>query len=85
MEAVTSIVPHTTIANRFHLISPKLASLVMTSRMAVEKFPGRQITLSLGIAEFARNGDTAEAVLAAADAALYQSKRTGRDRVIKAK
>jgi diguanylate cyclase (GGDEF)-like protein len=55
------------------------------SRMAVEKFPGRQITLSLGIAEFARNGDTPEAVLAAADAALYQSKRTGRDRVIKAK
>jgi diguanylate cyclase (GGDEF)-like protein len=55
------------------------------SRMAVEKFPGRQITVSLGIAEFARNGDTAEAVLAAADAALYQAKRAGRDRVNRAK
>jgi PleD family two-component response regulator len=41
--------------------------------------------LSLGIAEFAKNGDTAEAVLAAADAALYQAKRAGRDRVTRAK
>lgn len=40
------------------------------------------VSLSLGIAEFPRHGSTAEAVLRAADAALYQAKTGGRDRVV---
>lgn len=39
------------------------------------------ITLSIGIAEFPSHGATGEAVLRAGDAALYQAKREGRDRV----
>ncbi|MEX0716115.1 MAG: GGDEF domain-containing protein [Planctomycetaceae bacterium] len=51
------------------------------------KFEGRTlagVTLSLGIAEFPRHGSTGEAVLRAGDAALYQAKREGRDRVVAA-
>ncbi|WP_295436981.1 diguanylate cyclase [uncultured Thiodictyon sp.] len=39
------------------------------------------ITLSLGVAVFPAHGETAQAVLRAADAALYQAKENGRDRV----
>ncbi len=40
------------------------------------------VTLSLGVAVFPINGSTKAAVLRAADVALYQAKREGRDRVI---
>jgi diguanylate cyclase (GGDEF)-like protein len=40
------------------------------------------VTLSVGIAVLPDNGDTAEAVLRAADGALLTSKQTGRDRVV---
>jgi len=39
-------------------------------------------TLSLGVASFPEHGSTAEAVLRAADTALYQAKHEGRDRVV---
>ncbi len=40
------------------------------------------LTLSTGVAEFPTDGDSPEALIAAADAALYQAKRRGRDRVV---
>jgi diguanylate cyclase (GGDEF)-like protein len=40
------------------------------------------VTLSLGVAVFPDHGLTSEAVLHAADAALYRAKREGRDRVV---
>jgi diguanylate cyclase (GGDEF)-like protein/PAS domain S-box-containing protein len=42
------------------------------------------VTLSLGIACFPLHGSTIEALLQAADAALYHAKTTGRDRVMTA-
>jgi diguanylate cyclase (GGDEF)-like protein len=39
-------------------------------------------TLSLGVAGFPEHGSTTEAVLRAADTALYQAKHEGRDRVV---
>lgn len=39
------------------------------------------ITISLGLAQYAENGTTAEELLRAADAALYEAKRDGRDRL----
>ena len=39
------------------------------------------ITLSLGVASFPDHGETSEAVLRVADAALYRAKHAGRDRV----
>jgi diguanylate cyclase (GGDEF)-like protein len=42
------------------------------------------ITISGGVAAFAANGVTAEALIAASDAALYEAKRAGRNRVVQA-
>jgi diguanylate cyclase (GGDEF)-like protein len=53
-------------------------------RVAATEFPGQKITLSLGVASLPDNGDTPDAVIAAADEALYQAKREGRNRVVQA-
>ncbi len=54
------------------------------SRVARQEFPGRKITLSVGLAEFPRDGDTAERLIASADAALYAAKREGKNRIVRA-
>lgn len=43
------------------------------------------ITLSLGVAVFPSHGLTVQEVIRAADAALYQAKAEGRDRVVTAR
>jgi diguanylate cyclase (GGDEF)-like protein len=42
------------------------------------------VTLSIGVAEFPENGDTSESLIATADAALYEAKQGGRNRVVRA-
>jgi|GEM_PF-2294236 len=42
------------------------------------------VTISIGIAHFPANGNTAQAVMAAADKALYAAKDAGRNQVIEA-
>lgn len=54
------------------------------SRVAQQEFPGRKITVSVGLAEFPRDGETAERLIASADAALYAAKREGKNRVVRA-
>jgi diguanylate cyclase (GGDEF)-like protein len=51
-------------------------------RLAADPLPGGAVTLSFGVAEFPAHGDTGETLIAIADAALYQAKREGRDRVV---
>jgi diguanylate cyclase (GGDEF)-like protein len=51
-------------------------------RLKTEKIPGESVTLSFGVAEFPAHGDMGETLIAIADAALYQAKREGRDRVV---
>ena len=52
-------------------------------RLAAEQLPGGgTVTLSFGVAEFPAHGDVGESLIAIADAALYQAKREGRDRVV---
>lgn len=41
-----------------------------------------QVTVSIGVANYPKSGSTAEALIARADAALYEAKRLGRNRVI---
>jgi diguanylate cyclase (GGDEF)-like protein/PAS domain S-box-containing protein len=45
---------------------------------------GQLITVSVGVASLPLHGTSPNALLAAADAALYRAKREGRDRVVKA-
>ena len=42
------------------------------------------VTLSVGVAEFPIDGDSPESLIVSADTALYQAKRHGRDRVVRA-
>ncbi len=53
-------------------------------RLARHDVVGRKLTLSVGVAQFPEDGDGAEELLASADAALYQAKREGRNRVLRA-
>jgi diguanylate cyclase (GGDEF)-like protein len=54
------------------------------ARVEATTFAGRKITLSIGIAEFPENGQTADEVISSADEALYAAKRGGRNRVVRA-
>jgi diguanylate cyclase (GGDEF)-like protein len=54
------------------------------ARVAAEEFPGRTITISIGMAEFPVHGHSAEAVISRADEALYAAKRAGRNRLERA-
>jgi diguanylate cyclase (GGDEF)-like protein len=53
-------------------------------RVATQNFPGRAVTLSIGVAGFPQDADLPHAVIAAADRALYQAKREGRNRTVQA-
>jgi diguanylate cyclase (GGDEF)-like protein len=55
------------------------------ARVAAKKFMGRKMTLSIGVATFPEDAESAEALISIADEALYQAKREGRDRAIRAR
>lgn len=52
------------------------------ARLAKEGFNNGRITLSAGVAQFPKDGETPETVLSSADSALYRAKGEGRDRVV---
>jgi len=54
------------------------------TRLARDDVVGGKLTLSVGVAQFPLDGDGPEELLAGADAALYQAKREGRNRVLRA-
>lgn len=53
-------------------------------KLAAEKLPVGTISVSIGAAGFPGQGDSAEALIAAADAALYDAKHAGGNRVMAA-
>jgi diguanylate cyclase (GGDEF)-like protein len=53
-------------------------------KLATERLPAGQITLSLGVSAFPMHGDAPDQLIAEADAALYLAKRAGGDRVVAA-
>ncbi len=63
----------------------RLSELAQHLIIQFEGPPLDQIRLSIGLAVFPENGSTSAALLGAADAALYRSKREGKGRVVAAK
>ena len=61
-----------------------LREAVKQLRVRHDDRPLDTLTLSIGVAAFPEHGVTAEAVLKAADQALYRAKAEGRDRVVTA-
>lgn len=53
-------------------------------KLAADRLPAGKISLSVGVAGFPMHGDGPDALIAAADAALYEAKRAGGDRVVAA-
>jgi len=51
-------------------------------QVGAEQFQGGHVTISIGVAEYPSHGATAKAVIGQADAALYEAKHAGRDRVV---
>jgi diguanylate cyclase (GGDEF)-like protein len=76
-EEFAVLMPQTSGGNALE-VAEKLRRVVETFR-----FPGVpvKVTISAGVAEFPSNGRTRDELVAAADAALYASKETGRNRV----
>lgn len=54
------------------------------ARLTRDDLVGGKLTLSVGVAQFPADGESPEELLAGADAALYQAKREGRNRVLRA-
>jgi diguanylate cyclase (GGDEF)-like protein len=72
-------------AREAHARIETLRRLVEATPMGDALIGGRhRVTLSAGIAEYPVHGGSAEAVIATADARLYEAKRTGRNRVVAA-
>ena len=54
----------------------------LRARVAAEDFGAGRLTVSVGAAEYPTHGETPEELIASADAAMYQAKGEGRDRVV---
>jgi diguanylate cyclase (GGDEF)-like protein len=74
-EEFAVLLPETTIGGAMEVAERIRAKVESTS------FPNRQITLSIGVAEFPRHADSSKGVMKAADVALYHAKRGGRNQV----
>ncbi len=78
-EEFAVVMPETPAAEAFEIAEH------VRARVASESFPGKKITLSIGVAEFPNDADLPHAVIAAADRALYEAKNDGRNRTVQAK
>lgn len=74
-EEFAVLLPETSIAGALEVAER------IRAKVEASEFPGRGVTLSIGVAEFPRHDDDPQGVIAVADAALYVAKRGGRNQV----
>jgi len=78
------IMPHTTVQQAL-LAAEKIRALLAAHPFAfADKQPLRKISISGGVAEYPLHGLDAAGLLHAADEALYEAKRGGRNKVLQA-
>ncbi|MBW8773346.1 MAG: GGDEF domain-containing protein, partial [Gemmatimonadetes bacterium] len=64
------------------ILAERIRTAIATERFSVDGGNADVgVTISIGVALFPEHGKSAEAIVAAADQALYRSKQGGRDRV----
>jgi diguanylate cyclase (GGDEF)-like protein len=79
------VMPHTN-AQQGMAAAEKIRNLIATQPFAsAEKQPLAVVSISGGVAEYPHHGLDAAGILHAADEALYEAKRSGRNRVLQAK
>lgn len=81
-EEVTVILPETDLETAARA-AERLRAAVEAQPFDVNAGAPLHITVSIGIASFSAHADNAQALVAAADAALYAAKQGGRNRVIR--
>ena len=64
-------------------VAERIRGTVASQAVLLDGKAVSNLSLSLGIAVFPRDGDSREALVQAADQALYVAKRTGRNRVVR--
>ncbi len=79
-EEFAVILPHTDVAGALH-VAERVRAAVEDEPLALARGVARRITVSIGVAACPRDGVTAQGLVDAADAALLQAKRAGRNRV----
>jgi diguanylate cyclase (GGDEF)-like protein len=79
-EEFTVILPGAALENT-RLRAEELRKQVRRLQVRHEERPLGQVTVSVGVAAFPDHGSTPEALIKAADTALFRAKRKGRDRV----
>ena len=83
-EEITVILPETDLDAAAN-IAERMRAAVEARLFDVETGTPIGITVSIGVASFPAQADNAEALVAAADAAMYSAKQSGRNRVIRYK
>jgi diguanylate cyclase (GGDEF)-like protein len=79
------VMPHATAAQGL-AVAEKIRHLIEGHPFPfTEKQPGGRLTISGGVAQYPRHGHDAAGLLHAADEALYEAKRSGRNRVLPAR
>ena len=79
------VLPHTAAAQAM-TVAEKVRSLIAAQPFPfAERQPLGRLSVSGGVAEYPNDGIDAAGILHAADEALYEAKRSGRDRVLRAK
>lgn len=78
------ILPETTLSQALGAADKVRAAIAARRFPFAEKQPMGMVSISGGVAEYPRHGVDAGSLLRAADAALYEAKRQGRNRVVAA-